>query len=482
MNLFYPFFIILIQMTLHAEDIKTINNIYFDEQQLKQLEQYLFEPPKEFDHIKTHSLLIMKNNEIIYERYKSPFNKQTKYLSWSIAKTIAGLLIGIAEKEGILNRQTTIGQLIPWLQHLKKQISIDHLLRMSSGINFSEIYDGAIWQHDIHSMLFKQGAKDMGRYVLQLPMAYLPGERFYYSSGDTNLLMYLLKLSMQKEQYDQFPFEKFFRPLGIENATFEQDASGTFIGSTYLYLRLEDFAKIGQLFINKGMVNQQQIVTSKWIDYMSTLTPSFHHVDNIDNIHGYGAQLWLNYTLSEEGNKVPVYPSLPIDTLFLQGFKGQLITIIPSENLIFVRAALDDNYGPNKDYYFSLLLKSLKGIKHKPVQYSTVLKTNAYEKKVVLTRTLEEGVLFPGVGINRRFFSIFNQINNLTAHFICSCHFVQKNDLNYCQKTYGKYTVIFKTTFEPPKAENNLTVSVYNLFGVGKAFFKNTKLGCTIRE
>lgn len=462
-----------------ANENEYIDSDYFEQNKLIQLENYLFNPPNDSDYIKTNSLLIIKDNKIIYERYKPPYNRHTKNLSWSMAKTVSALLIGIAEKEGILSRLTRIGEIIPWLQPLKTKINFDHLLRMSSGINFSEIYKGKVWEYDVHSMLFKQGSKDMGKYVLQLPMAFPPGERFYYSSGDTNLMMYLLKLLMEPSKYNRYPFDKLFLPLGIKNATFEQDASGTFIGSSFLYLSSEDYAKIGQLILNKGMFNNQQIVKKEWIDYMSTLTPSFESRENIDPVHAYGANLWLNYTLDVEKKKIPVYPSLPMDTVFLQGIKGQLVTVIPSENIIFVRSAFDDDVGVHKDYYFSLLLSSIKGTKHGTQNYTDVPKNQPIEKKIVETRNIEEGVVIPGIGINHSFFSLFEQINKITAHLICSCHFVQEESLDYCKDTYGIYTLIFKIKTEPENRKENVTLSVFNLFGVGKAIYRNQELGCT---
>lgn len=474
-------FLFLIMLSIaSANDNRTVESEYFVPEKLVELENYLFDSPVDRDKIVTNSLLIIKDSKIIYERHKPPYNRHTKYLSWSIAKSITGLIIGIAEKEGLLNRHDPILKFFPWIQPLKGTITFDHLLRMSSGIHFSEVYEGAVWEHDVHSMLFKHGASDMGKYVLQLPMDHNPGERFYYSSGDSNLMMFLLKQLMDPAKYDRYPFEKLFKPLGISNATFEQDASGTFIGSSFVYLSSEDYAKIGQLFLNKGSFNKQQIVSKEWIEYMSTLTPSFESLDNIDSTRGYGAHLWLNYTLGADKTKIPVYPSLPIDTIFLQGIKGQLVTIIPSENIISVRAAFDVANATHKDYYFSLLLSAIKGSKHIPAHYPEIPKYIPRESKEVATRILEEGVMIPGMGINRNYFSLFKQVSNVTTHLICSCHFVQENSLEYCKDTYGIYTFIFKASLEPENSKENVMMSIYNLFGVGRAIYRNQDLGCTI--
>lgn len=452
----------------------TFQFCYSNESRLK-LEKYLFPEKKSF--INTQAFLIYKNNNLVYEHYAQPYNSDTKYLSWSMAKTVTGILIGIAEQENILKRSDTIGSIIPNLPPLKSSIKVSDLLQMSSGIKFTELYFGNIWKYDVHSMLFKNGTKDVGRFVLQLPMSYKPGERFYYSSGDTNLLMYLLKKKISKEDYNSFPYVKLFKPLGIESATFEQDESGTFLGSSFLYLKVSDFAKLGQFILNKGKVGNNQILKSEFVDYMSTLTPSFLHKDNIDTFNGYGAQLWLNYVIDSHGNKKPVYPSLPLDTVFFQGIKGQLIGIIPSEKIVFVRIALDDDPGIHKDYYFSLLMNFLKPTNHLPHEYSNEPLRESKEKNNIDSRIIEEGKIDPEIGLNHSFLSFLELGNKFTARMVCSCHFVQKLEINYCEKLYSRYTYIFHSSFEK-QPDNSINISVYNLFGKGNAKFRNDLLGC----
>jgi CubicO group peptidase (beta-lactamase class C family) len=99
----------------------------------------------------------------------------------------------------------------------------------------------------------KQG---FANYTLSLPerKGHQPGEQFYYSSGDTNVLMVVLKSALGP-RYDAYPREQFFEPLGIKDATFEQDSTGIFVGPSYLYLKLCDFARNGQLFASKGWIN-----------------------------------------------------------------------------------------------------------------------------------------------------------------------------------------------------------------------------------
>lgn len=442
---------------------------------IKKLESYLF--PDSESYIKTQAFIVYKNNELIYEKYAPPYNKNSKFLSWSMAKTVSALLISIAEQENILKRSDTLGTFIPNLPPLKSSIKIQDLMRMSSGIKFTELYFGSIWKYDVHSMLFKNGTKDVGRYVLQLPMSYKPGERFYYSSGDSNLLMYILKKKLNQNEYDNFPFDKLFSPLGISSATFEQDESGTFLGSSFLYLSANDFAKLGELFLNKGIVNKKQIIKSEFLEFMATLTPSFSHTDNIDPINGYGAHLWINYTLDKQGNKKPVYPSLPLDTIFYQGIKGQIIGIIPSEKIIFVRLALDDDPGIHKDYYFSLMMNILKPTFHKPITYDNIPIRQKKEKDDIDSPVLEAGKVDEDIGINRGIFSFIELGNKFTARMICSCHFVQGLDLNFCEKLYSRYTYIFKTTIEK-QVDQTVLLKVYNLFGMGKAKYRNKNLGC----
>jgi CubicO group peptidase (beta-lactamase class C family) len=142
-----------------------------------------------------------------------------------------------------------------------------------------------------------------------------------------------------REEYWAFPRRELFNKIGMRSAVWGADASGTFIGSSYLYAAARDYARFGLLFLNDGVWQGQRILPEGWVAYTTTPTPAA--------LKGqYGAHFWLNRgkTSDPAGRR---YPQLPQDTFFAVGYQGQIIAIIPSHKLVIVRLGMtyDDNWG-----------------------------------------------------------------------------------------------------------------------------------------
>src|SRR5690606_19670033 len=186
------------------------------------------------------------------------FNVKTPQKLWSVSKSISSILIGIAQKQGLLNIKDKVKMFYP---HADERLEISHLLHMSSGLFWNETYENNPLDSDVLNMLFIKGHKDMASYVAMKKQEFAPGSHFKYSSGETNFMMSLLQKKISRLDYDTFPWKKLFTPLGITTATWERDHAGNFIGSSYLYLSPEDLARIGQLFLNGGVWGDQEIVS-----------------------------------------------------------------------------------------------------------------------------------------------------------------------------------------------------------------------------
>ena len=282
------------------------------------------------------AFVVLHKGGIVAEHYDQGIGPDTKLLSWSMAKSFVNALVGMMVKDSLIDIHAPLP--IPeWQDDDRKTITLHDLMQMQSGLEWNEDY-GA--RSDVNVMLHCE--EDMGLYALQKPLEYKPGTHWYYSSGSTNIVVrYLRSLFSSNEAFLSYMRERLFAPLGIRNAIFEQDMSGTPVGSSYLYITAKDFARFGQMYLDDGCVDDERILPEGWVDY--TCTPA----SNSEN--RYGAFFWLN-----RGGK---YPDVPKDMYWCDGHDGQCIFIIPSCQLVVVILG----YSPKPDHVidFNTLLKDI---------------------------------------------------------------------------------------------------------------------------
>ena len=269
----------------------------------------------------TYATLVAYKGKLLAEQYDDAHNPNMRMLSWSMAKTITALLAGILHDQGKLSPQEPVAA----LAHQAKPTTIEHLLHMSSGLDWREMYKGA---SSVSNMLYLNG--DTAGYVAQRDQIAQPGKNFVYSTGDTQLLAQVVsdKLGGQLQTVYEFYQRQLFHKLGIYDAVIEHDESGQFIGGARVFLAARDWLKIGQLIAQKGQWQGQQIVSEQWIDYMLTPSPAADY---------YGGQVWLGNMESELDN-------IAEDAIYLRGHIGQFVAIIPSRELVVVRLGA---YGPD---------------------------------------------------------------------------------------------------------------------------------------
>lgn len=186
-------------------------------------------------------------------------------------------------------------------------------------------------------------------YAMQSNARRTPGTYFSYSSGTANLLARLHRDTLGSPQaaYDDL-IDNIFSPMGMQHATLEMDAGGSFVGSSYLYASGRDWARMGQLMLNGGSLNGQQIVTNDWVQRATTPNDS-------DNEKAYGYQWWLN-----AGDASLRFPSLPADAYFANGNRQQVVMVFPSFNAVIVRLGWTSGWYPVDERFESLLLELAK--------------------------------------------------------------------------------------------------------------------------
>ena len=282
------------------------------------------------------AFVVLHQGELVAERYDEGIHADMKLLSWSMAKSFTNAIAGLMVGDNMVDIDAPMD--IPeWQNDDRKNITLSNLLQMQSGLEWNEDY-GA--RSDVNLMLHSE--KDMGLFALSKPLEHEPGTHWYYSSGTTNIVMrYLCGKFDSDEAFLNFIQTRLFAPLGIRNAVFEQDMSGTPIGSSYLYITAKDFARFGQLYLDEGCVDSLRVLPEGWVDY--TVTPAS------DSKGGYGAFFWLN-----KGKELP---DVPEDMYYCKGHDGQRIFIIPSKELVVVILG----YSPLPDHVidFNGLLKDI---------------------------------------------------------------------------------------------------------------------------
>jgi CubicO group peptidase (beta-lactamase class C family) len=272
---------------------------------------------------KTRTVLIAYKNEIIAENYSKGFTKETPILGWSMTKSVLATLYGIFEQQGKISMDyQPFGEDIR-MKKTKIGITLDHLLRMQSGLAWEEDYTKI---SDVTQMLFLDTDMTLAQ-VKKQPIA-LPTEIWNYSSGTTNLLSGILRDQFQTHQdYLDFPYTDLIDKIGMHSMLLETDMDGNFVGSSYGWANTRDWAKFGLLYLNKGMWNGERLFSEDWVDYITKPTA---HSDGV-----YGAHFWLN-----SGGK---FPDVPRDMYSANGFQGQYVFVIPSKYLVVVRTGLAEN-------------------------------------------------------------------------------------------------------------------------------------------
>ena len=282
------------------------------------------------------AFIVLHKGAVVAERYDRGIGPDTRLLSWSMAKSFTNALTGIMAGDGMVDIHAPLD--IPeWQQDGRKDITLNDLLQMQSGLEWNEDYGN---RSDVNLMLHRE--TDMGAFALSKPLRHTPGTHWYYSSGTTNIVMRWLRSRFPSDEaFLSYLHDRLFKPLGIRNPYFEPDMSGTPVGSSYLYATARDYARFGQMYLDDGCVAGERILPEGWVDY--TVTPAS------DSKGGYGAFFWLNRDKS--------IADAPEDLFSCIGHDGQRIFIIPSKELVAV--VLGYSNLPDHMIAFDRLLKDI---------------------------------------------------------------------------------------------------------------------------
>lgn len=288
----------------------------------------------------TYALLVMHGGRIVAERYGPGYGRDTRFIGWSMTKSITGVMIGLLVSDGRLQLDESAP--VPAWQRPgdpRGEITLRQLLQMRSGLRHNEDGEPA-YDADRTRMLFLDGRDDMAAHAEAMPLEAEPGRKFEYSSATTVILADLAAHALttsrdpaiRRQAVSDYLHTRVLEPLGMRSARPEFDPAGTFIGSSMLHATARDWGKFGEFLRNVGSVRGAQIVPRGWIEFMTASSP---------RNPGYGAQLWLNRPRSEGDDAM--FPGRPASLFACTGHLGQYVVVSPDQKLTIVRLGKTDS-------------------------------------------------------------------------------------------------------------------------------------------
>ncbi len=288
----------------------------------------------------TRAVVLMADGKLAAERYASGYDGETRFLSWSMAKTVTAVLIGMLVADGLLSVDAP-APVAEWQRtgDPRADITLRHLLQMRAGLRHTEAGDPPYESSEVR-MLFLDGRDDMAQWAREQPLEAEPGERFEYSSNTTVILADIAARALtdsddpeaRRRAVADYLQERLFKPLGMTSIVPEFDASGTFIGGSLMHATARDWARFGEFLRLKGRApGGEQLVPRRWIEAMVEPSPTAQQ---------YGYQTWLNRPLGEAGDEWghPLFPTRAPHSLFAMiGHMGQYVLVSPEQRLTLVR-------------------------------------------------------------------------------------------------------------------------------------------------
>lgn len=292
----------------------------------------------------TRAVVVIANGELAAERYASGYDKDTRFISWSMAKTITAVLIGMLVADGKLSLDEPAPVAL-WQRpgDPRAEITLRHLLQMRSGLRHTESGDPPYESSEVR-MLFLDGRDNMAKWAEEQPLEAEPGKQFEYSSNTTVILADIAARALttstepevRRRAVANYLQERLFGPLDMTSMVPEFDASGTLIGGSLMHATARDWAKLGEMLRLKGRApGGEQLVPQRWVEAMVTSSPAAAH---------YGFQIWLNRPVPGRAPADhPLFPDRAPESLFsLIGHMGQYVLVSPAQRVTLVRLGHSD--------------------------------------------------------------------------------------------------------------------------------------------
>ena len=270
---------------------------------------------------RTSAVVVVKDGQVVAERYARGIDHETPQRTWSVAKSITATVLGAARRNGHIDLDYP-AVIEAWNNGAdpRREITLRDLLHMASGLDSGE-------QGSRTDRIYFGG----GRVVDQAATNVLeaePGTRFKYANDDTLIAMRSFRESLgADDSYHRFPYEKVLHKIGAVHTTMEVDWNGDFVSSSQVWSTARDLARLGQLYLQDGVWGNERILPEGWVEFVSTPSPAQPPAGS----PGYGAQFWLMNDA----------PGIPQGTYYMAGNRGQYVVIVPSMDAVIVRRGFD---------------------------------------------------------------------------------------------------------------------------------------------
>lgn len=334
-----------------------------------------------------HHLMILRNGKVICECNFAPYRSGIWHITHSLCKSITGMAVGMLVRDGKLSLDENIYKIFehrmnPLAKIFRPEVTVEHLLTMTSGVQFNET--GAI------------AGNDWLNSFLNAPVSGKPGTTFQYNSMNTYVLSAIVteRTGMTLSEYLE---PRLFGPLGITKYLWETCPKGITKGGWGLFLCPEDMAKLGQLYLQRGIWKGQQIVPEGWVEISTG-----KQVESVEGTFGYGYQVWMeNRPGSFEfngmlGQNVVVYPDLNMVLVTCAG-SDELFQNCVMLNI--VRKYFPDSYYPAdvlpEDPCSQMLLRRLTAEMEAGIDNHFAMRRGGWEKRTGWSKRKVSGV--PGI-------------------------------------------------------------------------------------
>ena len=328
-----------------AQPYEWIDTLHFFNQGSRYQNTTLWEAIR--DKTETQGVLIIENDSIVYEKCTGEMTAEKIANVFSVTKSVTSLLCGIAVDEGYIKSVDDV--VTDYLPELKKKdprwqkLTIRHLLDMRSGLDFDDTYSLSIKPKKfkrLHAMARLNYGHNIPKQIRKLKFRNEPGAEHNYESMTTEVLGVIIERATGRS-YADYLSEKVWTPLGMESPAFiSYDSKKHHIAHAFggLALTMRDLAKIGRLYLNRGVWDGQRIVSEKWIEQSTAYS---------EENEGYHF-CW--YNTSSVGAKKPAHPGY-----YAHGIRGQVLYVNPYKKQILVRLGLRDDTYAHIPYLFEQL-------------------------------------------------------------------------------------------------------------------------------
>jgi len=295
----------------------------------------------------TTACIVVQHGRIVAERYGPGTGSQSTLISWSTAKSVTQALVGLAVADGLVDLDAAPAH-PSWdnPDDPRRGITLTHLLQMRDGLDFNEDYVDAETSHCLE-MLWGSGAGNMAEYAAGQPALHAPGTHFNYSSGTTNIIVDAVMRAYgatspddRRRVIDEVLVERLLSRINMSSAIPKLDASGGWVGSSYLYATARDFARFGYLYLRDGIWNGDRILPEGWADRARTPISTDPDGDL------YGEQWWPS------DDRYGTFSAL--------GYEGQVISVVPALDVVIVRfGKTPSELSPDKERFITDLIECL---------------------------------------------------------------------------------------------------------------------------